>query len=632
MRRRWLAIVLAAGLMTMLGGCGHQGPSAGGVLTRYLAAWSRGDWTAMRQLAAGQPASLPPVNAAVFQALGVTRASFTAGRITTADSGAAARARVTEHFDLPAAGAWNPATTVRLTYRAGAWRVAWSPATINPALRAGETIAVTRAWPLRAPVLGAGGAPLTRTVSRVVVGVAGSRITSRAAVRAALLGAGAPRAAVRRALAQARAHPDYFEPVFSVSRARFARLKAAPGPGNVYQVRGTEFQDSAAESAITTQLGAHVIGSLGPVTAEQLRALGAPYSASDVVGQTGLEAAQERRLAGTPATRIDVRDAAGHPVRRLATFPGRPGRAVRTSLSPRVQRAAEAALAASGRPDVAMVAIRASTGRVLAIAARPVTGFDTPLQGAYPPGSTFKVLTSTALFRHGLTPGSPASCPPTLDVDGKTFHNAEGDGPVSAISGAFTESCNTAFLSLALAHLTPSDFTAVARLYGLQRTPRPGLPAFDANVPRPASRTELAADAMGQGRLTFSPLGMATVAAAIDSGAVRAPRLVTGAPDDQVPASRLPSRIAGDLRQMMTSVVTSGTAAGTGLPAGTHAKTGTAEYGTGPESRLKIDGWLMGYDGDIAFAIVTHNTGGADGGPVDGPIIARFLDALGPGA
>jgi cell division protein FtsI/penicillin-binding protein 2 len=80
---------------------------------------------------------------------------------------------------------------------------------------------------------------------------------------------------------------------------------------------------------------------------------------------------------------------------------------------------------------------------------------------------------------------------------------------------------------------------------------------------------------------------------------------------------------------VMVGVVQSGTAAGTGLPAGTHAKTGTAEYGTGPEATQKIDGWLMGYDGDIAFAIVTQNTGGADGGPVDGPIIARFLDALG---
>jgi membrane peptidoglycan carboxypeptidase len=80
---------------------------------------------------------------------------------------------------------------------------------------------------------------------------------------------------------------------------------------------------------------------------------------------------------------------------------------------------------------------------------------------------------------------------------------------------------------------------------------------------------------------------------------------------------------------MMLGVVQSGTAAGTGLPAGTHAKTGTAEYGTGSEASQKIDGWLMGYDGNIAFAIVTQNTGGADGGPVDGPIIAKFLDALG---
>ena len=79
---------------------------------------------------------------------------------------------------------------------------------------------------------------------------------------------------------------------------------------------------------------------------------------------------------------------------------------------------------------------------------------------------------------------------------------------------------------------------------------------------------------------------------------------------------------------MMASVVTSGTASGQGLPAGTYAKTGTAEYGVGPASKLKIDGWLMGYRGNIAFAIVTHNTGGGNGGPVNGPIIAKFLNAI----
>jgi cell division protein FtsI/penicillin-binding protein 2 len=124
---------------------------------------------------------------------------------------------------------------------------------------------------------------------------------------------------------------------------------------------------------------------------------------------------------------------------------------------------------------------------------------------------------------------------------------------------------------------------------------------------------------------------MATVAAAVDSGSVRAPRIVSGAPDDAVAPRSLPSTVASDLRLMMGHVVGSGTAAGTGLPSGTYAKTGTAQYGTG--SHLKIDAWLMGYDRDIAFAIVVPDSpGGVDGGPEDGPIIARFLNALGPGA
>jgi hypothetical protein len=634
MRRMWLpvAVALAAALSTAVTACGHKPPSPGATLSRYLTAWGTGSWAAMQREVAAPPADFASVNTAAFSALGVTHASFTAAPVTTSQSGKTASARVTEHFDLPQAGAWNPVTTVHLANRNGVWRVVWTPKTINPALGAGDKIAVTRVWPERAPVLGAGGVPLTHSVNRVVVGIVGSRIKSTSAVRTDLRDAGATGAEVSQALAQAKAHPDFFEPVFTISRARFIQLKAAPGPNNVYTVRGTEFQNSTSEAAITAHLGAQVVGSLGPITAEQLHNLGAPYNASSIVGQTGLEAAQERTLAGTPATRIEVESANGNAVTRLATLPGKPGQAVSTSLNPRVQRAAEAALATSKHADVAMVALRASTGQVLAIASDPISSYDTALQGAYPPGSTFKVLTSTALFRHGLTPASPASCPPTLTVDGETFHNAEGDKPVATVKAAFIESCNTAFLGLATKHLAPSDFTAAARFYGLQRTPMIGLPAFAANVPRPASPTELAADAMGQGRVTFSPLGMASVAASIDSGIVRAPRLVVGAPDDQVAPTPLPARIVADMRGMMAGVVTSGTAAGTGLPAGTHAKTGTAEYGTGPESKLKIDGWLMGYRGDIAFAIVTHNTGGGDGGPVDGPIVAKFLNALRSGA
>jgi cell division protein FtsI/penicillin-binding protein 2 len=325
-----------------------------------------------------------------------------------------------------------------------------------------------------------------------------------------------------------------------------------------------------------------------------------------------------------------VLNAAGASTATLATFPGQPGQTVRTSIDPTVQRAAEAAL--SGVPrNAAMVAMRASTGQVLAVVSDPVSySYDQALQGEYPPGSTFKVLTATALIQNGLSPASAASCPPSLDIDGEVFHNAEGDQPVQTVDQAFTESCNTAFIGLATAHLTAHDFTRAADLYGLQRIARPGLPAFDAYVPAPSGRTALAATAIGQAGVVFSPLGMATVAAAIDSGTVRAPGLVQGSPDDDVAPQPLPAAVAGDLRLMMGHVVSTGTAAGTGLPSATHAKTGTAQYGTG--AQLKIDAWLMGYDGDIAFAIVVQNSGGANGGPLDGPIIAAFLNALGSGA
>jgi cell division protein FtsI/penicillin-binding protein 2 len=249
------------------------------------------------------------------------------------------------------------------------------------------------------------------------------------------------------------------------------------------------------------------------------------------------------------------------------------------------------------------------------------------LAGEFPPGSTFKVITSAALLEKGLTPSSPASCPPSLTVDGESFHNAEGDAPTSDLAGAFAESCNTAFIDLATANLQLDSLPTAAAGFGIGTTPQMGLAAFGGQVPTPGDAAGLAQTAIGQARVVVSPLDMAMVAAAVDTGTVRAPRLVAGAPDDTAPTRQLPAATAAALQQMMALVVTSGTAAGTGLPAGTYAKTGTAEYGSGTPQ--PTDAWLIGYRGDIAFAMVLQGTG--NGGPMDGPIVARFLNALGPG-
>jgi cell division protein FtsI/penicillin-binding protein 2 len=295
-----------------------------------------------------------------------------------------------------------------------------------------------------------------------------------------------------------------------------------------------------------------------------------------------------------------------------------------TTIDPTVEQAAEIALTGQ-KKSAALVAVNAMTGAVLAVVSVNSGGFDEAIDGGFPPGSTFKVITSGALITHGLTPRSAASCPGTATVDGEVFHNAEGEAPVSTLLQAFTESCNTAFIRLATGHLTPPDLPAAASMFGLGQRPHLGLVAFGGSVPKPADEADLAATAIGQGRVLISPLAMAMVAAAADTGTAHSPLLVQGESGAGAATGTLSPALVSDLHEMMASVVDSGTAAGQGLPAGTFAKTGTAQYGT--SAPLKTDAWLMGFKGDIAFAALVVNSNG-NGGPTCGPIVARFLDGV----
>jgi hypothetical protein len=609
-------MVSAVLLGALLGSCSSP-PTPQSTASAYLSAWSTQNWAAMQQLVSDPPADFVSVNQAAFTDLSVHQASFAAG--TLQQSGSTASEPFTERLALAGLGTVSIPSVLHLVQVQGKWLVQWSPATIAPALRQGDQLSLRTTWPARAPILGAGGVPLTTQGQVVTIGVEGLRIKDAAAVGAALIAAGATAAQADGAIAAAKVHPTYFEPVFTVSRARYNQLEPT-----IYPIPGTVFQAGTALSAITPGLAAGIVGTVGPITAQELSQLGAPYDAQSVVGQTGLEGIAERQLAGTPGAVIAVTGPSGASVATVATLPAHPGTAVRTTINPRVQEAAEAALAGEQK-SAALVAVDASTGAVLAAVSVNSGGFDQAIDGAFPPGSTFKVITSTALITHGLTPESTASCPPTTTVDGEVFHNAEGEAPVSTMLQAFTESCNTAFIQLATRNLTPPDLPAAAAMYGLARVPRIGLTAFAGSVPQPTDEADLAATSIGQGRVLLSPLGMAMVAAAVDSGTVRAPRLVDGAPDDTVATSQLPQTVVSALHEMMASVVASGTAAGQGLPAGTYAKTGTAQYGT--TSPLKTDAWLMGFNGTIAFAALVVNSAG-NGGPTCGPIVATFLNAL----
>ena len=619
LKRRYLPFVGLATIAcgALLSGCSSS-PQPQTTASAYLAAWAKQDWAAMRQLTRYPPADFTSVNQAAFSNLTVRQASFAAGTMQT--KGSAASAPVTERLTLAGLDTITIRSALHLVLVQGKWLVKWSPATIAPQLGTGDQLSLQTRWAARAAVLGAQGAPLTIQGQVVTIGVEGARIKDAPSLRSALVAAGAPAAAASTAIAAAKAHPTYFEPVFTVTRARYNQLEPT-----IYPLPGTVFQSSTALSAVTPGLTAGVVGTVGPVTAQELSQLGAPYTAQDDVGQTGLEQADERQLAGTPAATVSVVSASGAHVATVATLPARPGTPVRTTIEPSVQRAAEAALAGEEK-SAALVAVNASTGAVLA-AVSANSGFDQAIDGGFPPGSTFKVITSSALISHGLSPQSAASCPGTATVDGEVFHNAEGEAPVSNLMQAFTESCNTAFIKLATGHLSPPDFPTAAAMFGLGKSLHIGLTAFGGSVPQPTDQADLAATSIGQGRVLVSPLGLAMVAAAADTGTVRAPRLVTvGASTPGGGATgQLPASVVRDLHEMMASVVARGTAAGQGLPSGTYGKTGTAEYGT--SKPLKIDAWLIGFKGNVAFAVLVTNSSG-NGGPTDGPIAAKFLNHL----
>jgi cell division protein FtsI/penicillin-binding protein 2 len=147
--------------------------------------------------------------------------------------------------------------------------------------------------------------------------------------------------------------------------------------------------------------------------------------------------------------------------------------------------------------------------------------------------------------------------------------------------------------------------------------------AYEGDFPGPRNGAELAEAAIGQGRVQASPLSMALVAAAVADGEWRPPRLVSARllPKGGSPPHPIPRALLAALRPMMRSVVTSGTAAAAGMPAGVAGKTGTAEYDNAGHSHA----WFIGYKGDFAFAVFVQ--GGESGPAVAAPLAARFLKA-----
>jgi hypothetical protein len=328
---------------------------------------------------------------------------------------------------------------------------------------------------------------------------------------------------------------------------------------------------------------------------------------------------------GSPGLYVEIQTASGHLVPNSQAVVVAPTNipSLTTTISAQAEAAARSAVAQ--HKNSSMVAIQPSTGKILAVANN--AGYnDFALTAQVAPGSTMKVITSTALFNEGVvTANTGVACPQTYTVQGITYHNDNNETePASTpLTTDFAQSCNNAF-DRWWPDLTNGRLAATAKkYYGLNQNWNIGIAGLSASyfsAPASASGSELAQEAFGEGQLSASPLAMASVVATVDSGTFRQPILVPGT--KQVTATPLPASTDAGLKQMMRAVVTSGTAAGIGFGSDVYAKTGTADI----KGQGKPNSWLIAFDParDVAVGCLIVNAG--YGAQYAGPEVKAFLD------
>ncbi len=221
---------------------------------------------------------------------------------------------------------------------------------------------------------------------------------------------------------------------------------------------------------------AHVVGYVGPVSERDLEALEAPDPVLHIprfqIGKSGVERMQEDQLRGRAGSqRVEV-NAIGRVMRELDRVEGVPGTNVQLTLDAKLQNYAIERLHGQ---SAAAVVLDVANGDILALASGPsfdpnlfVRGISTtdfnallnddhrPLvnktvQGMYPPGSTFKMVTALAALEAGVTDGrETVFCPGHMDVAGNRFHcwRRGGHGRVGMVA-ALSESCDVYFYEMA---------------------------------------------------------------------------------------------------------------------------------------------------------------------------------------
>jgi penicillin-binding protein A len=353
---------------------------------------------------------------------------------------------------------------------------------------------------------------------------------------------------------------------------------------------GTPLAEGPERTSPIPDVALQIAGVLGPIPRDQAAQYAAEgYPPRTKVGLDGLERVFQTRVAGEPGGTL----LAGR--RALAHAAAKPGQDVRTTINPALERAAVAAL---GGNFGGIAAMDPRTGAIEALAG---IAFSAP----QPPGSTMKIITTTAALQAGIakiTDTFPIETSATLD--GYTLQNAGGEACGGTLLNAFAVSCNSVFAPLG-ARVGGTRLVASAVRFGFDQ-PTGIAGAAESQIP-PASQIgdslAVGSSAIGQGKVQATPLEMTDVAATIAMGGRRPlPTLAAGRPPRFVRVTS--GGVAGLVQRMMVAVVQFGTGTAAQIPGVTVAgKTGTAELvdtatqsgQSVPNANQDTDAWFLGY-------------------------------------
>ncbi|NJC64221.1 penicillin-binding protein [Planosporangium flavigriseum] len=513
------------------------------------------------------------------------------------------------------------------------WQVYFDAATLHPDLTATDTIAIKRTAADRGNILDGSGAPLTSKQKIITVRVQPKEVNDADGtvkiLDAALKSVKADVGDIDLSALPQEIKAGGTAPidVISLRESTYVKIRST-----IHDLAGLYFGESSRTLAPTSTFAKALLGRVGDVTKEVMDKNPGKYQIGDQVGLGGLQQQYDDLLAGSPGVSVVIpgADANAEPKKVLFTADPKPGAALKTTLDPTVQNAAEAALAGQ-QTRSALVAVRISDGAIVAVANGPNGGdLNFALTAQVPPGSTFKAVTALGILDNGsANANTVVPCPKEYTAQGGTpIHNAHdfvlGDVPLHV---NFAQSCNTAFAQLG-AKLGPDGLAATAKTVGIGIPWDLGTPAFSGTVATGADSAEQAAAAFGQGKTQVSPVALAGAAAAIARGQWQQPKLITEpAPAKPAePGPQLKPESVAALKQMMREVVTDGTAKSISSTPGAplYGKTGTAEYDNNDPN--KTHSWFMGFRGDIAFAVFVENGGLSSDAAV--PVAGKFCAAL----